>query len=119
MNIDTLVHLDKLRKIVGSLPGTHEGSSYGTPGFYVGKKLMIRIKEDGHTLVVRTENRERWMKADPGIFFITDHYLNYPAMLVNLEKVKMRDLKFLIHAAWQMQAGKKLIKEYQHKKIVS
>jgi hypothetical protein len=116
MNIDAFVHIDRLRKIVGALPGTSEGSSYGTPGFYVGKKLMIRLKEDGQTLVVRTGERENWMKMYPAVFFITDHYLNYPAMLINLKKAKEKDLQVLIENAWRMQATKKIINEYEHRK---
>ena len=96
-----------------SLPGITEGISHGTPGFYVQKKLIARLWENGQVLVVRTDEREKWIQANPDIYFITDHYRNYPTMLVNLDKVQPDDLKQLLTDAWMARASKTLIKQYQ------
>jgi hypothetical protein len=92
-------------------PGTEASTSYGTPAFKVHKKMFARLKEDGKTLVVYTEERERWMKEDPKTFFITDHYKNYPAMLIDLVTVKKKDLQKLLWASWQLRAPKRLLKK--------
>lgn len=113
MNADTPVYLEFLRKTLASLPGCNEKLCYGTPGFYAGKKLFARIKEDGETLVVQTFERDVWMEKDPETFFITDHYLNYDYMLVNLKRVVPDDLVSLLLTAWRNQATDKLIKEFQ------
>ena len=42
------------------------------------------------------------MKADPETFYITDHYLNYPYMLVRLSKVSREDLRELLEDAWEL-----------------
>ena len=94
-------------------PGVTEGICFGTAAFYVNKKLLVRFKEDGETLVVHTDERDKWMKENPAIFFITDHYLNYPSMLVRLAKVKDKDLQTLIATAWKKRANKRLLKEWE------
>jgi hypothetical protein len=113
MNADTPVYLEFLRKTLMPLPGFNEKPCYGTPGFYTGKKLFARMKEDGETLVVQSFEREKWMEKDPETFFITDHYLNYDYLLINLKTVAPDDLVSLLLTAWQNRASRKLIKEFQ------
>jgi hypothetical protein len=112
LNIDAFIYLEKLRSLVQPLPGVTEASCYGTPGFYVNKKLFARLKEDGETLVIYTEERDKWMKKAPSIYFITDHYLNYPTMLIRLSKSGQKELQALLVASWKMRAPQRLIKEY-------
>lgn len=111
MTSDPFIYLEFIRKSVMHLPLVTEGTSYGTPGFFVQKKLFARMKEDGETLVIRTEEREKWMEADPETFFITDHYLNYPYMLISLPRVNPDDLKQLLTYAWLLRASKTLVKQ--------
>ncbi len=112
MNIDAFIYLERIREMIFSLPGTTEGSCYGTPGFYVKKKLFARLKEDGETLVVYTLEREKWIKAKPAIYYFTEHYRNYPSMLIRLNKVKANDLQTLLLASWRLRAPKRLVVEY-------
>jgi len=71
------------------------------------------MKEDGETLVVQSFEREKWMDGDPGTFFITDHYLNYDYMLVNLQRVAPDDLVSLLVTAYHNRATDKLIKAFR------
>jgi hypothetical protein len=112
MNIDSFIYLDAIRKHLLGLPGIAEKLCFGTPAFYVNDKLFARLKEDGKTLVIHTTEREKWMHAEPGTFFITDHYKNYSYMLINLEIVIPADLKKLLTCAWHNRAPKRLIKEF-------
>jgi hypothetical protein len=86
MNIDTFHYLETIRKYILALPGVEEYTSSATPGFRVNKKLLARLREDGETLVVRSEERGMWMKKDPSIYFITDHYAIIRACLSILPK---------------------------------
>jgi hypothetical protein len=63
---------------------------------------------------VRIEETERAMRmrADPNAFFITDHYVNYPWMLVRLSAVRRDDLADLIVESWRQQAPARLVAEY-------
>jgi hypothetical protein len=84
-------------KIAGSLAKVEESTSYGTPAIKINGKLVARLKEDGDSLVVGTtfEERAEMMEADPEIYYITDHYLTAPWVLVHLSRVHpdaLRDL---------------------------
>jgi len=111
MNIDALAYWNEVSAIVMQFPGTEAGTSYGTPACKVNKKLFARLKEDGKTIVVYTDERDKWMKQSPKTFFITDHYKNYPLMLIDLVTVKKKDLKALLLASWQIRANERLISE--------
>jgi hypothetical protein len=113
MNLDSFIYLDKIRKTIMALPGVNEGTCFGTPAFYVNKKLLARLKEDGETLMVHTDVRDQWMKKNSDVFFVTDHYLNYPSMLIRLAKVSDKDLTKLLTDAWKNRANKTLLKNWK------
>jgi hypothetical protein len=102
---------ETVREIAAGLPGAVEGMSYGTPAFRVGKSLFVRQHEDGESLVVKIDPDERAMRleTDPETFYITDHYLNYPWILVRLSTVRRDDLRELIEDAWRCSAPNRLL----------
>ena len=109
------ITFDEVGKIAGALPGVSEGTSYGTRGWRVGKKFLMREKEkmDG-VLVLGVENideQEFLIESDPDIFFITDHYKGWPAVLIRLAKIDRKHLAGLIERTWRRGATKKLIAE--------
>ena len=105
------VSFEAVRELALALPGAEEGTSYGTPAFRVRRKLFARLREDGETLVVRTDDEERelLMEADPKAFFLTDHYVGYGMMLVRLPAVHRADLERLLEASWRRCAPKRLL----------
>ncbi|MCQ6958260.1 MmcQ/YjbR family DNA-binding protein [Mucilaginibacter aquariorum] len=114
MNPSVFVYLEFLRKTLLPLPGVTEKMCFGTPAFYVKKKIFTRIKEDGENLVLGTLERDKWMQANPETYYITDHYRNYDYMLVRLDKVDPEELKELLITAWRNRATGKLISEYEN-----
>jgi hypothetical protein len=80
-------------------------------------RFLARLWEDGETLVVKCGDDERdyRMKADPGTFFITDHYRGYPTVLVRLGRVTKADLQAVLEEAWRRQAPRRLVTEYDRK----
>ena len=105
------VTFETVRQVAQTLPGAEEATSYGTPAFKVKGKLFARLHQDGESLVLRVdfEEREEMMDADPEKFYITDHYLNYPWMLVRLSKVRPDQLRDLLIASWRRAAPKNLL----------
>ena len=102
---------DDVRAVALDLPCVVEGSSYGTPALKVGRKLFLRLKEDGVTLVVRMDwvERQLLLRSAPDTFFITDHYRDYPWVLVRLTAIERADLATLIEDAWRRVASKRAI----------
>ena len=105
---------EDVRRIALALDNVEEGTSYGTPAFKVAGKLLARLHQDGESLVVKIDPAERAMrmKADPETFYITDHYLNYPWILVRISSVDPDDLRDLLEDAWRLTAPKRLVNEY-------
>jgi hypothetical protein len=104
MEMASWEYYDKISELVAALPATSEKACYGTPGFYVGKKLFARLKEDGATLVVYNDKRDEWIASNPEICFITDHYKDHPMLLIDLEKVKQSLLATLLKKSWELRA---------------
>ncbi len=106
-----VVTFETVRKLVRELPGVVEGTSYGTPAFRAGKTLFVRQHQDGESLVVRIEHDQRAMRmrAAPETFYITDHYLNYPWMLVRLASIDQDDLRDLLEESWRLSAPKRFL----------
>jgi len=100
-----------VRRCFLPLPGVAEGTSYGTPAFKVGGKLLARLREDGENLVVRAsfEERETLIAAAPEIFHVTDHYAGHPWVLVRLARVKAADLARLAELAWRTAAPRRAV----------
>jgi hypothetical protein len=65
---------------------------------------ICAIRGDGETIVLNTsyEEREELMVHDPETYFITDHYLNYPYILVSLSRVHPDALGELIDASYRL-----------------
>jgi hypothetical protein len=82
--------------------GVEESTSYGTPALKVRGKLLVRLREDGETLVLITTfvDRDLLLRDKPRTFFIEEHYRNYPAILTRLTRVGPNQLRDIIEAAW-------------------
>jgi hypothetical protein len=95
---------DTVRKIALAMPGVEDGTSYGTPALKKKKKLMIRLREDGDVVfIVGFDKRDMLMAARPEAFFTTDHYRDYPSVLVRLGEVSKGEIKDLVQWAWEFR----------------
>lgn len=79
---------------------------------FIQKKLFVRLKEDGETIALYNNERDEWIAKNEDVFFITDHYKNYPMLLVDLNMVSKEDLVKLIETSWRIRASKKALKLY-------
>jgi hypothetical protein len=102
------ITFDTICRIALELPGAQVSTSYGTPALKVKGKLFARMWEDGETMVLKTtfEEREELIAADPQVYFITDHYLNYEWVLVNLNRVNEDALGDLLRRAYKLTKPK-------------
>jgi hypothetical protein len=100
---------EAVRKIALALDNVEEATSYGTPAFKVGGAMIARLRDDIGALVVRMsiEDRQELIAADPETYFVTDHYLEYPYILVNLARVEADAMRDLLKGAWKSAAAQK------------
>lgn len=108
-----LATFDDIREIARALPGVVDGTSYGTPALKVGGKLIARLHQSMDCVVLRSEllDREILMQSAPDAFFITDHYRDYPWILLRLDVIEKSVLPELIERAWRSVASKTLLKK--------
>ncbi len=92
------------------LPEVEESTWYGTPSLKVRGKSMVRLKDAG-TLVVLCpmEEKEILLAAAPEIYFETDHYKGWPAVLVRLSAIGADELKHRLAQVWRMRAPKRVV----------
>jgi hypothetical protein len=108
-------HFDAALKLAKRFPGVELGTSYGTPAMKVKGKFMARLRSEAEGwLAIRCDflARDMLLQAAPDVFHLTDHYRDYPAILVDLAKIEKAPLLDILEQAWRMSASKKLIKEY-------
>lgn len=99
-------------KIALRLPGAAESTSYGTPAVKVLDKLLSRWRTEAEgALAIRCDflDRQILLQADPEAFFLTDHYRDYPMVLVRLERIGAAALTDLTRRSWRRVAPKKLL----------
>jgi hypothetical protein len=107
-----MVTEDDVRRIALALPETSERTYNRHPAFQVRKDLFLRIHELPDTLMVGCaglEERDELLAADPGTFFITAHYQDYPAVLVRLGQIDVDELTELVTESWRLSAPKRLL----------
>lgn len=101
-------------KIALALPGAEASTSYGTPSVKVRGKILSRWRTEAEGgLAIRCDflDRQLLLQTQPEVFFLTDHYQNYPMVLVRLEKATRAVLVDVTERAWRLVAPKKLVRE--------
>lgn len=105
------IDFDTVRKIGLALPGVEESTAFGSPALKVHGKLLAcvpshRSAEPG-SLVVRVDfdDRAELLAADPDVYYVTDHYVDYSAVLVRLSRVNLDVLRDLLGVAHKFVTG--------------
>jgi hypothetical protein len=88
-----------------TLPDVEVTTAYGQPALKVGGKLLACIASnkaaEPNTLVVMMDfpDRDALVEEDPATYYLKDHYLNYPCVLVRLSRVGADALRDLVVGA--------------------
>ena len=86
---------------------------YGSPALKLRGNLLacvaIHKSAEPDTLAVRIDSGERdeLIAADPKTYYLTDHYVDYPVVLVRLSRIRTDALSDLLSAAWRFVSAKK------------
>ena len=106
---------DDVRKLALAWPEVEDGTSYGTPALKVRKKMLARLKEDGDSLVmpgVPQDERDMLVESQRGLFYFTDHYKDYPMVLIRLSKARRAIVEPLLRRHWRTLASKAAVLEF-------
>ncbi len=103
---------DTVRRIGLALPGTTEGTVYGSPALKVRDRMFacvaIHRSVEPDTLAVRVsfDDRDDLLAADPDVYYLTDHYADHPVVLVRLARVHRDALRDLLTMAWRFESAR-------------
>lgn len=106
---------EDVRAFAFKLPGVEDGTAYGRPCLKAHGKFLVRPHEDGESLVcpgVPFEEREMLVEAEPATFHFTDHYRNYPIVLIRLASAHPGTVQRMILRHWRATAPKKALKAW-------
>jgi hypothetical protein len=108
----SIINFDTVREIALRLPGVEESTAYGVPALKVHGKLLACVpanrSAEPASLVVRVDfdDRAELLGADPTVYYVTDHYVGYNAVLVRLSRIKPEALRDLLGMAYKFVTRK-------------
>src|SRR6266436_10312002 len=97
-------------------PEVEDGTSCGTPALKVRKKLLVRLREDGDSMVmpgVPPDERDMLVESQPQVFYFTNHYRDYPMVLIRLSKARRATVEPLLRRQWRTLTTKKVVKAFE------
>ena len=87
---------------------------YGSPALKVGGQMFVCMAShksaEPNTLAVRMDfaQRDALIAEDPDTYYLKDHYVGYPCVLVRLSRVHPDALRDLLAMGWRfMSRGEK------------
>jgi hypothetical protein len=95
-----------------TLPGVEVTTTWGQPTLKVRGKMFVCMaahkSAEPNTLVVMMDftDRDALVEDDPGTYYLKEHYLNYPCVLVRLSRVGSEALRDLITGAHRFVSAK-------------
>ena len=113
----TKITFDVVREIGLALPDVEESSTRGAFALKVRGNLLActaihkSAKPDSLMVRIDFDQRAALLAEAPETYYVTDHYVNYPAVLVRLSQVQKDELRDLLASASRFVTSKKKRKE--------
>jgi len=107
------IDFNTVREIAGALPGVEEGTIRGSPSIRVRGKLLaclpVHKQAEPDSLAVRIDfdHRAEMLAEAPDIYYVTDHYVPYPMVLVRMSRINRDALRDLLKAGWRFVTAQK------------
>jgi hypothetical protein len=101
-----------VRAIGRTLPDVEETTSWGVPALKVRGTMFVCMaankSAEPNTLVVRMDfdQRDALLAEDPDTYYLKEHYVSYPCVLVRLSRVHRDALHDLVSGAWRWIGAK-------------
>ena len=97
------------------LPEVEASTSYGRPAVKVRGKFMAGYNPNEKAFVLRLaciEEQDFLCEMAPQIYYLTDHYKGYPAILARPAKMTKKEARGRLERAWRINAPKTLQKKF-------
>lgn len=104
---------ETVRRLGLALEDVEESTAHGAFALKVRGSLLacqaINKSAEPGSLAVRIDfdQRDALLAEAPETYYVTNHYLNYPVVLVRLSKVRADELRDLLSASWRFVTSKK------------
>lgn len=98
---------ETVRAIASTLPGVEESTMYGSPALKVRGSWIVVVpthkSAEPNSLAFRVDvaQREELIAAEPRTYYVKEHYVNYPVVLVRLAEVHPDALEDLVRMAYR------------------
>jgi hypothetical protein len=106
------IDFNTVRKLARDFGEVEESTIHGAASLKVRGKLLscipVHASAEPGSLAVRIdfEHRAELIAAAPDVYYVTDHYANYPTVLVRLSHIQPDALKDLLGRAWSFVTAK-------------
>ena len=97
------------------LPEVEESTSYGRPALKVSGKFIAGWNPNENAFVLRlasVEEQQLLIEMAPQLYYITDHYAGYPAVLIRPAKLTKSEARGRLRNAWRLKAPSRLRKQF-------
>ena len=95
-----------------ALPDVEVATMYGQPALKVRGRMLACIAShksaEPNSLVVMMDfaDRDALLEEDPGTYYVKDHYVPYPCVVVRLSRIRLEALRDLIAGAHRYVSSK-------------
>jgi hypothetical protein len=104
---------DRARRLTNDLADVEVGTTYGTQALKVGGKMFACIPShrsaEPNSLAIRMSFLERdlRLKAEPDVYYLPPHYVNYPVVLCRVGRIDDDGLRELLEVGWTFMRSTK------------
>ncbi|HEY7336785.1 MAG TPA: MmcQ/YjbR family DNA-binding protein [Bryobacteraceae bacterium] len=101
------IDFDIVRKIARELPDIEDCTTYGSPALKVHGKLLTCLpthksaEPDSLAVRIDVDQRAALLAEAPDIYYVKDHYVPYPMVLVRMARIDREALRDLLAASWK------------------
>lgn len=95
------------------LPLVTAGTSFDAPALRAGDKAFAILKQD-QCMVLNCGHEQKafLLEVAPDIYWVTEHFKNWPGLMVRLEIISDHELKGRLIEAWRLRVTKKVAAQY-------
>ncbi len=103
-----------LRLCAGAqLPEVSQSTSYGAPSLKVKTRNFASVRGPQEMVLhCPLEQKYLLMEIAPEIYWQTDHFRDWPGLLVRMDVISDEELSLRLSDAWRFRAPKKLAEAY-------